>query len=107
MAVVRKYGKPDLFLTFTASSDWPEIAESLGPGQSSHDRPDIVTRVFEMKAQELLSDLMDGGILGRVIAILAVVEWQKRGNRTYHISFELFFHHEYLKNGRLCISNAK
>lgn len=79
MAVVRKYGKPDLFLTFTASSDWPEIAESLGPGQSSHDRPDIVTRVFEMKAQELLSDLMDGGILGRVIAILAVVEWQKRG----------------------------
>lgn len=79
MAVVRKYGKPDLFITMTASSDWPEITESLKPGQSSHDRPDIVTRVFEMKANELLSDLMDGGILGRVIAILAVVEWQKRG----------------------------
>ena len=80
MAVVRKYGKPDLFITMTASSDWPEILESLKPGQSSQDRPDIVSRVFEMKSNQLLEDLMSGGVLGEVIAILAIVEWQKRGN---------------------------
>ena len=79
MAVVREYGKPDLFITMTASADWPEITESLFPGESSHDRPDVVTRVFEMKSTELIKDLMDGAILGRVLVILAVVEWQKRG----------------------------
>ena len=64
----------------TASADWPEILESLRPGQSSQDRPDIVSRVFEMKSTQLLEDLIEGGVLGEVIAILAVVEWQKRGN---------------------------
>ena len=64
----------------TCSADWPEIAESLLPGQLSQDRPDIVSRVFEMKSNQLLEDLMKGGILGEIIAILAVVEWQKRGN---------------------------
>ena len=85
MAVVRKYGKPDLFITMTASSDWPEISESLGPGQLSHDRPDIVARVFEMKSTQLLEDLMDGAVLGEVIGYLAIVEWQKRGLPHMHI----------------------
>ena len=107
MAIVRKFGKPDLFVTMTASADWEEIKKSLKPGESSHDRPDIITRVFEQKSKELLDDIMEGNVFGEIVAILAVVEWQKRGNRTYHISFELFFHHEYSKNGRLCISNAK
>ena len=79
MVLVRKFGKPDLFITMTASSDWPEISESLGPGQLSHDRPDIVARVFEMKSTQLLEDLMDGAVLGEVIGYLAIVEWQKRG----------------------------
>ena len=68
-----------ILLSHLASSDWPEITESLFPGESSHDRPDIVTRVFEMKSRELIKDLVDGAILGRVKVILAVVEWQKRG----------------------------
>ena len=83
MAIVRKFGKPDLFVTMTASADWKEIRESLRPGESSHDRPDIVTRVFEQKAKELIDDIMDGDIFGKVVAILAVVEWQKRGMYNY------------------------
>ena len=79
MAIVRKFGKPDLFVTFTASADWPEIKNSLKPGESSHDRPDIITRVFEMKSQELIDDIFEGNIFGKVVSILAVVEWQKRG----------------------------
>ena len=78
-AIVRNYGKPDLFITYTCSADYPEILESLFPGESSHDRPDVVTRVFEMKSQELIKDIEQGGVLGRVTAILVVVEWQKRG----------------------------
>ena len=64
MAIVRKYGKPDLFITMTASADWPEIRESLFPGENSFDRPDVVGRVFEMKAQELIKDIEHGGVLG-------------------------------------------
>ena len=79
MAIVRKFGKPDLFVTMTASADWKEIKDSLRPGESSHDRPDVVTRVFEQKSKELIDDIMEGEIFGKVVAILAVVEWQKRG----------------------------
>ena len=86
MAIVRKFGKPDLFVTFTASADWPEIKESLKPGESSHDRPDVVTRVFEMKSKELIDDIMEGNIFGKVVSILAVVEWQKRGKLIYHMN---------------------
>ena len=85
MAIVRHYGKPDLFITMTASADWAEIIESLFPGETSMDRPDVVSRVFHMKAKEFIKDIEDGGVLGRVIAILAVVEWQKRGIYFMHV----------------------
>ena len=29
MAYVRKWGKPDLFITFAANPDWPEIKNNL------------------------------------------------------------------------------
>ena len=41
MAIVRKYGKPDVFLTFTCNPKWPEITASLFPGEKPGDRPDI------------------------------------------------------------------
>ena len=68
MAIVRHYGKPTFFVTFTASSDWEEIQQSLFPGENSHDRPDVVTR-----------DLTKRGVLGKVQAIMLMTEWQKRG----------------------------
>ena len=43
-----------------------------------------------MKANELIKDLEYGGILGKVIAILVVTEWQKRG--LPHIHLLLFVH---------------
>ncbi|XP_028094699.1 uncharacterized protein LOC114294746 [Camellia sinensis] len=46
MALVQKYGKPDLFLTMTCNPNWPEIKAELLPGQSPHDRPDLLTRIF-------------------------------------------------------------
>ena len=44
MALVRSFGKPHLFLTFTANAKWPEIQASLEENEKSHDRPDVVNR---------------------------------------------------------------
>jgi hypothetical protein len=35
MALVRKYGKPDVLLTMTCNLNWDEIKNELCPGQSS------------------------------------------------------------------------
>lgn len=49
MAIVRAFGKPDLFITFTCNPNWPEITSALKPGQTPNDRPDLTIRVFKMK----------------------------------------------------------
>ena len=41
MAIVRTFGKPDLFITFTCNPNWREILEQLDPGQTPSDRPDL------------------------------------------------------------------
>jgi hypothetical protein len=48
MAIVRHYGFPDLFVTFTCNPNWPEIVRELKPGQTASDRPDLVSRVFNL-----------------------------------------------------------
>lgn len=49
MAIVRKLSKPDYFVTFTCNPNWPEITAQLLPGQTSSDRPDLVSRVYRQK----------------------------------------------------------
>jgi len=46
MAIVRQYGKPDLFITMTCNPKWEKIINALKPGEIANDRPDLVTRVF-------------------------------------------------------------
>ncbi|RCN44400.1 hypothetical protein ANCCAN_09614 [Ancylostoma caninum] len=79
MAIVAKYGKPDYFLTFTCNPQWREITENLYSGQNSSDRPDLVARVFHRKLEILQEYLLKKHVLGRVVAHVAVMEWQKRG----------------------------
>lgn len=85
MAIVRHFYKPDLFITMTCNPTWKEILEDLCEGQKPHDRPDIVARVFKMKLTELLKDLCKRNVLGKVVAHLYVVEFQKRGLPHAHI----------------------
>ncbi|KAK6010959.1 hypothetical protein OSTOST_23967, partial [Ostertagia ostertagi] len=85
MAIVSKFGKPDLFVTFTSNPAWKEITEQLSVGQTASDRPDIVARVFHIKLQELFTDLLKRHIFGKVIAYISVMEWQKRGLPHCHI----------------------
>ena len=39
MSIVRKYGKPDLFITFTCNPLWEEITSALLLDQKASDRP--------------------------------------------------------------------
>nr|GEW20250.1 DNA helicase PIF1, ATP-dependent [Tanacetum cinerariifolium]GEW24774.1 DNA helicase PIF1, ATP-dependent [Tanacetum cinerariifolium] len=67
MALCRTYSNPDLFITFTSNPKWPEISEMLSyfPGQKSHDRPEIGTRIFKIKLTELLDDLTKKHVFGK------------------------------------------
>ena len=47
MAITRHFGKPTFFITMTANGNWKEIKEQLKTGETYHDRPDIVARVFQ------------------------------------------------------------
>jgi hypothetical protein len=88
MARVRHFGKPDLFITFTCSPKWPEITEALRHNQkqtSASHRPDIISRVFDIKLKSLLTDIQKNEIFGEVVSLLAIVEWQKRNLPHAHI----------------------
>ena len=84
MGIVRNYGKPDIFLTFTCDTKWEEITQSLLLGQVANDRPDLVSRVFRMKLKELISDL-EKGLLGQPVGKVWVVElWTSPSPHTSH-----------------------
>uniref|UniRef100_A0A453ESA7 ATP-dependent DNA helicase n=3 Tax=Aegilops tauschii subsp. strangulata TaxID=200361 RepID=A0A453ESA7_AEGTS len=78
MALVRKYGKPDVFLTMTCNPNWEEITRELQFRQTPQDCPDIVVRVFRAKLEEM-KQLFEKAILGKVQAYTYVIEFQKRG----------------------------
>ena len=84
MAICREYHKPDLFITMTCNPNWEEIQSQLN-GASVQDRPDLVARVFKMKKDQLIEDIMKGNVFGVVPAKLWVIEFQKRGLPHAHI----------------------
>src|SRR3989337_514772 len=85
MAIVREFGKPDLFVTVTCNPNWPEITNELLSNQQASDRPDLVVRVFKLKLEAITHDLFEKGVLGRVLANIHVIEFQKRGLPHAHI----------------------
>ncbi len=58
MAFVRKFGKPDLFMIVMCNPNWLEILHELRHGEETNDRPDLTSRVFNMKLNALLKDLL-------------------------------------------------
>lgn len=90
MAIVRHFGRPGLFITFTANPKWEEIEKELYPGQKAMDRPDLIARVFHLKKQELLRLIKEKGVLGRFCGDVYTIEYQKRG--LPHMHLLLFLH---------------
>jgi len=85
MAICRWAGYPDAFVTFTCNPQWLEIKRALLLRQQPQDRPDLVTREFKIKLKELINDIHKNHILGRTIAGIYVIEFQKRGLPHAHI----------------------
>ncbi|KAK4409487.1 hypothetical protein Sango_0021700 [Sesamum angolense] len=65
MAIVQKFGKPDIFLTMTCNPTWKEIEDQLLPGQTPQDRPDLLTQILKAKYEELKEDIFHKGVLGK------------------------------------------
>ncbi|KAL6606919.1 hypothetical protein ACP70R_042572 [Stipagrostis hirtigluma subsp. patula] len=93
MALVRKFGKPDIFLTMTCNPNWDEIKRELYPGQVPQDRPDLIVRVFRAKLEVMKKSLFEDDILGKVRAYVYVVEFQKKG--LPHAHFLLIMQNKY------------
>jgi hypothetical protein len=69
MTICKKFGYPDLFLTFTCNPRWPEIQRHMESSRTySVYRPDICCRVFQLKLDQMMADFRKGKIFGRVIA---------------------------------------
>ncbi|UYV64474.1 hypothetical protein LAZ67_3000868, partial [Cordylochernes scorpioides] len=82
---VRKFGRPDLFITFTSNPSWKELSAALLPGQKQLDRHDITARVFRQKLVKFIGALTKGQLYGATVAWMYSVEWQKRGLPHAHI----------------------
>ena len=80
-----RHGKPDLFITKTCNPMWKEIQDELLDGQKAEDRPDLVSRVFQMRLAQFEKDILEDGIFGSRIANMRVIEFQKRGLPHAHL----------------------
>ena len=79
-----KKGSPDVFMTVTCNTKWPELTAALLPGQIAADRPDLTARVFKGKIDAIMNDIK-GGSMGKIVAHVSVIEFQKRGLPHCHI----------------------
>ncbi|XP_070054281.1 uncharacterized protein [Nicotiana tomentosiformis] len=79
IALVQRFGIPDIFLTMTCNPSWPEIQENLMSTDKAQNRPDLVSRIFRAKLEELKKDILKRQIFGKVVASMYTVEFQKRG----------------------------
>ena len=51
IALSSKFGRPDLFTTFTCNPKWREITENLLPGEKARDRPDFGRQGVQYEAE--------------------------------------------------------
>ena len=89
MAIVRKYGMPDLFITMTCNPKWRQIEENLLPGQSALDTPYIVARVLNIKKDYLINLISKQKCFGDPLSYVYVIEFQKQGLPHMHLLLTL------------------
>lgn len=65
LAVCKEYGHPDLFIIFTCNLKWEEIQHAVNTSASrdASVRPDIIARVFKIKLDMMISDLIKKDVL--------------------------------------------
>jgi hypothetical protein len=85
LCLPHRFHAPDLFLTFTCNPKWPEITSALPHGHKWQDHPDLVARVFWIKFQMMMRDIVEYEIFGPVRAFVWRIEWQARGLPHVHL----------------------
>ena len=90
MAIVRKYGRLSIFITFTANPKQDEITYKLLPRQTAINRPNLVMRVFRIKVTYLLHDLKQKQIFSQYRSCVQTIKYQKQGLPYMHLL--LFLH---------------
>nr|XP_042913037.1 uncharacterized protein LOC122273048 [Parasteatoda tepidariorum] len=92
MALSRDVRRPDLFVTFTANPQWPEITEYLSQlptGFTASDIPHVVVRAFYCRFEEFVKEIAAGKVFGKVMGYTFSIEFQKRGLPHAHCLFIL------------------
>ncbi|GBN20108.1 hypothetical protein AVEN_30970-1 [Araneus ventricosus] len=79
------YGEPVWQPKWRSNPKWPEITENLRPSEHTTDSPDLLARVFNLKLKSLMDDLTVHGALGKSIAHVFTIEFQKHGLPHAHI----------------------
>jgi hypothetical protein len=85
VALPRRFGKPDLFITMTANPAWKEISESIPAGSHWTHHQDIVARVFYLKFKAMMDLIVKKKLFGEVLGHVWRIEWQARGMPHAHI----------------------
>ncbi|XP_070028974.1 uncharacterized protein [Nicotiana sylvestris] len=96
IALVQYFGKPDFFITMTCNPSWPKIKEHLSLADEVQNKPDLVSRVFRAKVEELKTDILKRQIFGSVAAFMYTIEFQKRGLPHAHFLIILADEHKLL-----------
>ncbi|KZW00782.1 hypothetical protein EXIGLDRAFT_574508, partial [Exidia glandulosa HHB12029] len=87
LALRRRLGNITLFITFTFNPKWPEVVLQLRPGQTVHDRPDVVIRAFKARFAVVLKLLHT--LFGSERYHIRIMEFQKRGFPHNHVAIAL------------------
>ena len=85
IAMVREFGKPDLFITFTCNPQWKEITQHIPKYQSVEHRLDLIARVFRLKYKKFISEIVTKQIFGKVASYIGSIEFEKRGLPHLHL----------------------
>ncbi|KAH1060573.1 hypothetical protein GYH30_004170 [Glycine max] len=80
--------RADILHRSTSSSKKRKLLSPLNLKPTN--RPDIVSRIFILKYEQMLLDLTKGQLLGKVVAYMHTIEFQKRG--LPHVHLLLFLH---------------
>ncbi|CAI9266057.1 unnamed protein product [Lactuca saligna] len=94
MALVQKFGKPNIFLTLTCNPNWPEIRQHMMIQEETQNRADLIVRVFHAKLEQFKKEILKKEIFGKVVAYTYVVEFQRRGLPHAHFLLILSSHYK-------------
>jgi hypothetical protein len=78
MALVQRFGKPNIFLTMTYNPCCSEIKAKLHSQEEAQNRPDLIARVFRGKLEELKIELFKKEIFGAIVAYVYIIEHKKK-----------------------------